>query len=296
MTQGNPPSPYPGAPQGQDPQNPVPPQSWQGAPSQDQGGWQGQDGWQQPAASPQPAPQASPYAAPASSPYGAPASAPSGSPAGASSWQEVPQQAQPAGSASFGSPAGAPVGSSPAGAGYPGAVGATPGPDGVAWKRIRTLGIAMIALSVLAVLARLILDLAYIFGAGAAQDAQMGIQSGGAIGLGLANLVIGGGGVVLAFALFVIAVIVAVTAREKARLGGILVAVAVPVSAIAYWVLSFVVGFIAGAMGLGPAGLLTEGTVRATFGADIARILLIGVVYLVGSYFVFSTAKKKLGA
>ena len=289
MTQGNPPSPYPGAPQGQDPQHPAPPQapSWQGAPSQDQGSWQDQGGWQQPAASP----QASPSAAPASSPYGSPASA--------SSWQEVPQQAQPApaaGSSSFGSPAGAPFASSPAGAAYPGAVGAAPGQDGVAWKRIRTLGIAMIALSVLAVLARVILDLAYIIGAGAAQDAQLGIQSGGAIGLGLANIAIGGGGVVLAFALFVIAVIVAVTAREKARLGGILVAVAVPVSAITYWVVSFIVGFIAGAMGLGPAGMLTEGTVRATFGADIARILLIAVVYLVGSYFVLSTAKKKLGA
>lgn len=223
-----------------------------------------------------PTPSGWPEQPPGGQPWQQPA-APQQPPApqpGPGGWQQVPPQ-------------------SPPGAGQMGPGAPLAGASGVAWARVRTLGLVMVALSVLAVLCRVIVDVASMAFTGAVLDMQTGDPTGAAAGLGLLGILVGGTGIVLALALFVLAVIVAVTAREQARIGAIVVAVAVPLSALTYWVV----------------GAITSGIVRAAIqdsfstgaliipsAVDVVRILVIGAIYLVGSLMVVRTARRRLSA
>ena len=143
------------------------------------------------------------------------------------------------------------------------------------------------------------IDLAAIVGADgvAASSAGGEITGGVAIGSSLVLLLLFIANLLVSLVVMVLGIIAAVMGRGRARLGGVLVAVGIPVATILYWILSIVMGIVLAASGaVDASGELTASHFRLVYGVDIVRAVLMGAVILLGAFFVHSTAKKKLSA
>lgn len=188
--------------------------------------------------------------------------------------------------------------------GYPGAAGQSglgTGPqfdagDGVNWKRVKLIGLILLAGTVAVLLVRLGINLAIVVGA----DDMVASDTGGevgAVGVGssLVLLLLYGLNFLLGLVLFVLGIVAAVMGRGRARVGGIVVAAAIPVSVVLYWVFNFVTGVILGITGA-IDGSSSTAVYYGTAGAGALHALLIVVILALGSYFVHSTASKKLSA
>ena len=189
----------------------------------------------------------------------------------------------------------------PGAGGYPGAAGAVPSGsgDGVNWPRVKTLGMVLLIGAVLLLAIRVGIDLAAIVGADgvAASSAGGEITGGVAIGSSLVLLLLFIAHLLVSLVVMVLGIIAAVMGRGRARLGGVLVAVGIPVATILYWILSIVMGIVLAASGaVDASGELTASHFRLVYGVDIVRAVLMGAVILLGAFFVHSTAKKKLSA
>lgn len=263
---------------------------------QGQWGAEGQGGQNPP---PAPQPQQQPQ-------WGSPEQAPPAQP----QWgQPSPQSAS-----QFGSPTASPSQpqwgqASPAGApgAYPGAVGSSGlgnGPevgtgDGVNWRRVKLIGLILLAGTALVLLLRLGINLATFIGA----DDIAASNSGGDVGVvgmgsGLVSLVLYILNFLVGFILFVLGVVAAVMGRGRARVGGIVVAAAIPVSVILYWVLNIVMAVVLMATGAADdqTGAITGTGYRITAGTNFLHVLVIVAMLGLGSFFVHSTATKKLSA
>ena len=224
--------------------------------------------------------------------WGQPSPAPSSDP-----WGQ--QSAQPA----FGATAGAGyAGASPApgGSGYPGAVGASPQfmpGDGVNWLRVRTLGMSLLIGVALLLLIRLGASLASFL---MADSLASGGEELGAMAIGgsLATLLLWVANVIVSLAVLVVAIVAAVVGRGRARIGGIVVAAAIPVAVITSWIIGFIVGVIFGVAAPGDPGVagMTANGYRINAGVDALRVLVMIAIMAVGAWLVFDTAKKKLAA
>ena len=116
------------------------------------------------------------------------------------------------------------------------------------------------------------------------------VPLGMVVSLFIANLLV-------SLVMMVLGIVAAVMGRGRARLGGILVAVGIPVATILYWILSIVMGIVLAASGaVDASGELTASHFRLVYGVDIVRAVLMGAAILLGAFFVHSTAKKKLSA
>lgn len=242
---------------------------------------QGQDQWGQPSASQEPqwgqAPGSGSSAAPAASP--------------------APQWGQP-------SPAGAP-------GGYPGSAGAAQysGPqygaaaqvsaDGVNWSRVKFLGLLLLIGAALLLVIRLGVGIGQIVGA----DATATVNSGGtpgAVGMGssVVVLLLAIGNLIVSLAMIVLGIMAAVMGRGRARAGGIIVAVAIPVAIVLYWVLIFglVLVFFAGGSVDVDSGAMAASHYRTVYGIDLIRMIIMVAVIGFGAFMVHSTARKKLSA
>ncbi|HEX7349663.1 hypothetical protein [Brachybacterium sp.] len=203
------------------------------------------------------------------------------------------------------SPSGAPGGYS---GGYPGvahASGMGTGPqfgagDGVNWRRVKLIGLILLGGTALVLLVRLGINLAAFIGA---DDLAASGATGevGAVGAGssLVSLLLYGLNFLLGTALLVLGIIAAVMGRGRARAGGIVVAAAIPLSVILYWIFTFLAGVIwgivTGASGeTADAGSATLYYVTAVTG--VVHALLVVAILALGSFFVHSTASKKLSA
>ena len=266
-----------------------------------QGPWgsEGQGGQYPPPAPQSPQPQQQPQ-------WGSPEQAPPSQP----QWGQPSPQSAP----QFGSPAAPPSQpqwgqASPAGApgGYPGAAGQAgmgSGPhlgsaDGVNWKRVKLIGLILLAGTALVLLLRLGINLATFIGADdiAANDSGGDVGAVG-IGSGLASLVLYILNFLVGFIMFVLGIVAAVIGRGRARVGGIVVAAAIPVSVVLYWLLNIVMAVIL--MGAGAVddqtGAITSAGYRITAGTSFLHTLVIVATLGLGSFFVHSTASKKLAA
>ena len=199
---------------------------------------------------------------------------PAAAPQQQGSWSQVPQ-ASPAAS-------------------YPGASGYTglPAAQGDASKAplAKKLGIALIALSVLAILSRFATPIFMFMMAANGGPSQMDEVS---VGMGLSSI-----GTLLAWianllfslGLLVIAIIAAIQFRGRARTGAIIVGATVIVSVILYWIVSFIGGFLGAAIAGNSYDLGTIYTVGGI--AEILRILVVAAALLVGSYMVYAWGRK----
>lgn len=201
-----------------------------------------------------------------------------------------------------GSPGPTPGGYPGAAGGYPGAAGAVPvgSPDGANWPRVKTLGMALLIGAGLLLVIRLGIDLAAIVGAeGIAASNAGGSATGGvAIGSSLVLLLLYIANLVVSLVVFVLGIIAAVMGRGRARLGGILVAVGIPVATVLYWILSIVMGFVLAATGAVDVETaeLTASHFRMVYGVDLIRVVLVVGLIGLGAFFVHSTARRKLAA
>lgn len=263
MTQGygqqnNPMDPYGQQPGGQGDQQ----QGWGQQPAGEQQGW-GQPGgssaapadqqqWgQAPGASPAPA-----YGSPAPAPdgYGSPAPAPGG----------------------YGSPASAP-------AGYPGTAGAAPSAPATAPSTLDKLTKWLLILAIAVVAVRLA---QYIVGA-VAGFAIGASSAGGGDAMGVTAL---GGGIVallmlllngvVSLALLVVAIIVAVQARGRGRIGALIVVGAIVLAVVLYWIVQ-VIYMIAVGASTDPESVGVWALVVLVL--EIGRGLLIAVALIVGA-------------
>ncbi|MGO3209590.1 MAG: hypothetical protein ACTIJK_07330 [Brachybacterium sp.] len=208
-------------------------------------------------------------------------------------WEQQPQwgQASPA----------------PVPGGYPGSAGQGgmgtgpqfgPG-DGVNWRRVKLLGLILLIGTALLLLIRLGINLASFIGADEVAATDAGGEMGAlGIGAGLTSLVLTIASHAVGLILFVLAIIAAVMGRGKARTGGIMVAVAVPASVVLYWIVTVIVAVVLLASGMADAdtGELTGNGYRIAAAVDVLRNLLIIAIIGLGSFFVHSTAAKKLSA
>ncbi|MGO1894514.1 MAG: hypothetical protein ACTH1O_01605 [Brachybacterium sp.] len=213
-----------------------------------------------------------------------------------------PEQASPAPQPQWGQ-------SSPAGAsgGYPGTVGRSdmgagpqfrPG-DGVNWNRVKLIGLILLVGTVLVLLVRLGINLASFIGAEDMAATDTGGELGGVgIGSSLVGLVLYIANFLLGLSMFVLGIVAAVMGRGRARVGGIVVAAAIPVSIVLYWIFTVVMAAILMASGGADAesGAITSAGYRITAGATTLHALLIVALLGLGSYFVHRTASKKLAA
>ncbi|WP_232820158.1 hypothetical protein [Brachybacterium sp. YJGR34] len=230
-------------------------------------------------------------------------------------WDQGGQNPPPSPAPQWGQPSPAPgypgaPGPGAQGPGYPGAPGpgypGAPGPAGapqfapaeqVNWGRVKLLGITLLVGSALLLLVRLGVDLASLVMAENLADESL--EPGGvAIGASLVTILLFIANIVLSLVVIGVGIAAAVIGRGRARVGGIVVAASIPVSVVLYWILSFVVGFIAGAMAFqDPAATgLSATTYRVSSGIDMLRVLVMGAVMLYASFLVYSTARRKLGA
>lgn len=207
-------------------------------------------------------------------------------------WGQEPQWGQV-------SPAPAP-GGYPGGSGYPGTSGfqsgggfAAPG-DGVNWRRVKMLGMALLVSAGLLLLIRMSYAIAAFISAPELASSNEEL-SGLGLGMGLLSLVLMGANALVGTVVLVLGLVLAFTARERARLGGIIAAASIPLSIITYWIVAIVSAFLLIALGFAnEAGEVTTGGYRITYVIDALRnLLIIGAVGL-GGYFAFSTAAAKL--
>lgn len=189
--------------------------------------------------------------------------------------------------------------------GYPGSAGhggmgagSQFGPgDGVNWRRVKLLGLLLLIGTVLLLLVRLGINLASFIGAEELAATDAGGEMGAlGIGTGLAAIVLFLANLVLSLVMLVLGIMAAVMGRGRARTGGIMVAVTIPVSVALYWILSIIVAVILLATGMAETttGELTGTGYRISAAVDALRALLMVAVIGLGSFFVHSTAAKKL--
>lgn len=222
--------------------------------------------------------------------WGQPSPAPAADP-----WGQ--QSAQPA----FGSPAEAGYpGASPApGAGYPGAVGATPQfvpGDGVNWPRVRMLGMSLLIGVAVLLLIRLGTSLATFL---LSDSLAAGNEEPGAMAVGgsLATLLLWIANLIVSLAVMVLAIVAAVMGRGKARVGGIVVAAAIPVLAIVGFIIGLIVRVILMTQMMDPVTGETSATFFRIDAAVTAVWVLVAVAIMAfGAWLVFDTSKKKLSA
>lgn len=171
--------------------------------------------------------------------------------------------------------------------------------DGVNWRRVKLLGLMLLIGTVLLLLIRLGINLASFIGADEIAASDSGGEMGAlGIGAGLTSLVLTIASHALGLVLFVLAIIAAVMGRGRARIGGSMVAIAVPVSVILYWIVTVIVAVALLGTGMADVdtGELTGAGYRIAAGVDVLRNLLVIAVIGLGSFFVHSTAAKKLSA
>ncbi|WP_394216529.1 hypothetical protein [Brachybacterium vulturis] len=204
-----------------------------------------------------------------------------------------PQWSQP-------SPAAAP-------AGYPGAAGQygmDTGPqfdtgDGVNWKRVKLIGLILLIGTVVLLLARLGVNLASFIAADDLAATDTGGEAGAlGIGSGLASVLLYGLNFLVGFLMFALGIAAAVMGRGRARVGGIVVAVAIPVSVVLFWILAIVMAAILMATGGADdqTGAITAAGYRITAGTNALHALVMVAIIGLGSFFVHSTASKQLTA
>lgn len=190
--------------------------------------------------------------------------------------------------------------------GYPGAAGQPgmgtgpqfgPG-DGVNWKRVRLFGLILLIGAAVLLLLRLGINLSMFIGAADIAATNTGGDPGAtAIGSSLALLVLYPTNWFVGIVLLTLGIIAAVMGRGRARVGGIIVAVAIPLSVILYWILNIVVGFLLVGIGVtDPSAGLTATSYRISAGIDALHSIAIAATVGLGAFFVFSTATKKLSA
>ena len=266
---------------GQGGQNPPQQQPW-GQPEPQAPAPQPQ--WGQPSPAPEPQwGQASPQSAPQ---FGSPSASPA-----------QPQWGQASPAAAPGGDPGAPQG---AGAQY----GMGTGPqfdmgDGVSWKRVKLIGLILLAGTAAVLLVRLGINLASFIGAEDMAATDTGGELGAAgVGSGLVSIVLYIVNFLLSAAMLALGIVAAVMGRGRARAGGIIVAAAIPVSIVLYWILTVLIAVILVASGGADdqTGALTATGYRITAGVTTLHALFIVVILALGSFFVHSTASKKLSA
>ncbi|MDN5822493.1 MAG: hypothetical protein L0H39_13535, partial [Brachybacterium sp.] len=171
--------------------------------------------------------------------------------------------------------------------------------DGVKWKRVKLLGLILLIGTAVLLLLRLGINIATFIGADdlAASDAGGEIGAAG-VGSSLASLVLYGLNFLVGFIMFVLGIFAAVMGRGRARVGGIVVAAAFPVSVVLYWILVFVMAVILVSTGGADdqTGAITSVGYRITAGTNSLHALVMVAIIGLGSFFVHSTASKKLSA
>lgn len=265
---------------GQGGQNPPQQQPW-GQPEPQAPAPQPQ--WGQPSPAPEPQwGQASPQSAPQ---FGSPNASPA-----------QPQWGQASPAAAPGGYPGAPQG---AGTHYGMGTGAQfDMGDGVNWKRVKLIGLILLAGTAAVLLVRLGINLAVFIGADDLAATDTGGDLGAAgVGSSLASLLLYILNFLLSAAMLALGIVAAVMGRGRARVGGIIVAAAIPVSVILYWVFTFLAGVIWG-VAMGASGETAEATSPTVYyisaGTGVVHALLIVAILALGSFFVHSTASKKL--
>ena len=93
----------------------------------------------------------------------------------------------------------------------------------------------------------------------------------------------------------VLGIAAAVMGRARARVGGIVVAAAFPLSIVLYWIFVFLAGVLMGMLGAIDEST-TTGIYYVTAGTGVVHALVIVVIVAIGSFLVHSTASKKLSA
>lgn len=217
-------------------------------------------------------------------------------------WGQNGQPPSPAQQPQWGHPSPAPLpGGYPGSAGH-GAMGTGSQyglGDGVNWRRVKLLGLILLIGSALLLLVRLGMNLASFIGADElASSSTSGEMGALGVGTGLAAIVLFLANLVLSLAMLVLAVMAAVMGRGRARTGGIMVAVTIPVSVALYWIVSIIVAILLLATGMADSGTgeLSGTGYRISAVVDALRALLMVAIIALGSYFVHSTAAKKLAA
>ncbi|MCL6422453.1 hypothetical protein Bequi_03480 [Brachybacterium sp. JHP9] len=216
----------------------------------------------------------------------------------ASQYGSAPQygSAQPYGASQPSGPSSAqPFGAAPApGAGpYGGAGTAAPQRPQTSAKTVRTLGTALLGLSIALLLVRLALSLTAILGAAtlAANQYESTELDAGMIGVGLSGLVFGLTNIVLSIAAFVVSIIAIVKSTGRARVGAIIVLVSLVVSLVGGAIISFVTGIVLGAAGMTDlAGNLTADAFRISGVVDAIKVLVFVGVMIYGAWMVRKSA------
>lgn len=191
--------------------------------------------------------------------------------------------------------------------GYPGAAGsAGPGAgpqfgpgDGVNWRRVKLIGLLLLGGTVLVLLLRLGINLATFIAAEDLAASATGDDVGTVgMGSGLVSIVLYILNFVVGLALFMLGIVAAVMGRGRARVGGIVVAAAIPVSVALYWIVTIVMAVILVSTGVadGETGAITSTGYRITSGVNALHALVIVALLGLGAFFVHSTASKKLSA
>lgn len=183
----------------------------------------------------------------------------------------------------------------PGTSGYPGAAGAA-ATSPVAGKGTlaKKLGIALLILSVLAVIARLATPIFMFMMAANGNPADMeeisvgmGLGSIGTLLAWIANLI-------FSIGLLVVSIIAAIQFSGRGRTGAIIVAATVIVSVVLYWIVSFVAGFLGAAIA---GNSYDMGTIYTVGGiAELLRVLVVAAALLVGSYMVMAWGRKNEAA
>lgn len=179
--------------------------------------------------------------------------------------------------------------------GYPGAAGAA-ATSPVAGKGAlaKKLGIALLILSVLAVIARLATPIFMFMMAANGNPADMeeisvgmGLGSIGTLLAWIANLI-------FSIGLLVVSIIAAIQFSGRGRTGAIIVAATVIVSVVLYWIVSFVAGFLGAAIA---GNSYDMGTIYTVGGiAELLRVLVVAAALLGGSYMVMAWGRKNEAA
>ncbi|ATG53118.1 hypothetical protein CFK38_05340 [Brachybacterium vulturis] len=171
--------------------------------------------------------------------------------------------------------------------------------DGVKWKRVKLIGLILLIGTAVLLLARLGINLASFI---AADDLAASDTGGeiGAVGIGssLASVLLYGLNFLVNIIVFGLGIAAAVMGRGRARVGGIIAAVAIPVSAVLFWILLFVMVAILMATGVADeqTGAITAAGYRITAGTNALHALVMVAIIGLGAFFVHSTASKKLSA
>lgn len=200
----------------------------------------------------------------------------------------APAYGSPAPAPGFGSPSDAPAHGSPAG--YPGTTGAATTAGGTAPSSLLGLTKWMLILAIAVVAIRAILGIIG-FGTGFAIGAagtSVGVGTA-ALLLSLATLLVNG---LVSLGLLVVAVIVAIQAKGRGRTGAIIIAAAIIVSIVLYWIV-----FAIRQVGMSAAA---DSTTLGIWGlvyivAEVLRWLLISAALIVGALMARRWAKQNVG-